>query len=274
MTQILSSSIKLNEEQVETTINNLISIRHFTKKEKIFEGKPNFSSQQIETLKKKVGDKIEVTKVTKFANNYTIYLLSDPKPAKYTKELRKYNSDVKILNLNDRKEILIVLDSNKFDKQHYLAIIGFWDKIEKYVKDAKPDECLVTIVSTNIITQAISKHFQSSMILPCNYRLFSLCEIYPLIGSKRTLWCGSSRDFELLEHEDLYNKNKYQIIFDDDPVVKILNAQKDQLIICKQTYFEVSPYSEYVIRKVTQRLNDSESLDISGLHIEENEEDM
>lgn len=274
MTQILSSSIKLNEEQVETTINNLISIRHFTKKEKIFEGKPNFSSQQIEMLKKKVGDKIEVTKVTKFANNYTIYLLSDPKPAAYTKELRKYNSDVKILNLNDRKEILIVLDSNKFDKQHYLAIIGFWDKIEKYVKDAKPDECLVTIVSTNIITQAISKHFQSSMILPCNYRLFSLCEIYPLIGSKRTLWCGSSRDFELLEHEDLYNKNKYQIIFDDDPVVKILNAQKDQLIICKQTYFEVSPYSEYVIRKVTQRLNDSESLDISGLHIEENEEDI
>lgn len=273
MTQILSSSIKLNEQQVETTINNLVAIRHFTKKEKIFEGKPNFSTQQIELLKKKVSDKIEITKVTKFANNYTIYVLSNPKPAKYTEELRKYNKDVKILNLNERTEILIVLDSNKFDKQHYLAIIGFWDKIEPYLKDAKPDDCLVTIVSTNIITQAISKHFQSSMILPCNYRLFSLCEVYPLIGSRNTLWCGSSRDFELLEHEDLYNKNKYQIIFDDDPVVKILNAQKDQLIICKQTYFEVSPYSEYVIRKVTQRLNDSESLDISGLHIEEEEEE-
>lgn len=272
MTQILSSSIKLNEKQVETTINNLMKIRHFTKRELIFEGKPSFSNQQIEALKDMVGNKTEITKVTKFADNYQIYILSDVKPASYTEELKKYNENVKILNLNQRKEVLIVIDSTKFDKQHYLAIIGLWDKIEPYVKNADPDDCLVTIVSTNIITQAIGKHFISTTILPCNYRLFSLCEVYPLIGSRNTLWCGSSRNFELLEYEPLYNKNEYQTIFDDDPVVKILNAKKDQLIICKQTYFEISPYSEFVIRKVTQKLNESESLDISGLHIEDGEE--
>lgn len=263
MTQLLSSSIRLTPEQVNTTINNLAKIRHFTKINKIFEGKPSFSQSDLEELKRILPNQEEPYKVTKFADNYTIYLMSDPKPAPYTEELRKYNKNVNILNLNERQEILIVLDTNKFDKQHYLAIIGLWPMIAKYITK----KSIVTIVSTNIITQAISKHFVNTEILPCNYRLFSLCEVYPLIGSKNSLWVGSSRDFELLQYEPIYNKNKYSVIFDDDPVVKILNATKDQLIICKQTFYETTPYSEYNIRQVKQRLNDNESLDISGLHL-------
>ena len=193
--------------------------------------------------------------------------MSDPQPASYTKELLRYNKDAKILNLNKRKEIVIVIDADKFDKQHYLAIIGLWGHIKNHL-DLNTDQCLVSIVSTNIITQAIEKHFTNITILPCNYRLFSLCEVYPLIGSRSSLWCGSSRDFELLEYEPLYNKNNYQQIYDDDPVVKILNAKHKNLILCKQTYYETSPYTEYSIREVTPRLNDTESIDISGLHIE------
>ena len=267
MSQILSASLKLNDLQTNIVINNLAAIRHLTKIEKIFEGKPNYSQEQIEKLKQELKNE-EFVKVTKFANKYTIYVLSDPKPAIYTKELQRYNKNVKILNLNTRQEILIVVDADKFDKQHYLAILSLWITIKPYV-DQNSNDCLVSIVSTNIITQAITKHFINTTILPCNYRLFSLCEIYPLIGSKNSLWCGSSRDFELLEYEPLYNKNEYQIIYDDDPVVKIMNAKNNDLIICKQTYFETSPYTEFSIRQVKAKLNDTESLDISGLHIAE-----
>ena len=49
--------------------------------------------------------------------------------------------------------------------------------------------------------------------------------------------------------------------------MKILNATKDQLIICKQVNYEVSPYVEYSIRQVKQQLNDIESLDVSGLNV-------
>lgn len=267
MSQILSASLKLNDSQTNIVINNLATIRHLTKIEKIFEGKPNYGQEQINELKRLLNHD-NFIKVTKFANKYTIYLLSDPKPASYTKELQKYNKNVEILNLHQRKEILIVLDADKFDKQHYIAILGLWPIIKPHL-DENSDDCLVTIASTNIISQAITKHFINSVILPCNYRLFSLCEIYPLIGSKNSLWCGSSRDFELIKYEPLYNKNEYQIIYDDDPVVKIMNAKNNDLIICKQTYFETSPYTEFSIRQVRAKLNDAESLDISGLHIEE-----
>ena len=268
MSQLLSSSIKLNEEQTKTVINNLAKIRHLSKVTKIFEGKPNYGQSDIDNLKKILPPSFDLIKVTKFANSYTIYVLSDPKPNTNTNDIVKYNSDAKILNLNKRNEILIVLDTDKFDKQHYLAILGLWPKFYKYLEENSEDvQCPVTIASTNIITQAISKHFNETSILPCTYRLFSLCEIYPLIGSKNKLWCGMNWDFELLEYEELYNKGKYSVIYDDDPIVKILNATKNQLIICKQVNYEVSPYIEYSIRQVKQQLNDTESLDVSGLNV-------
>ena len=52
MTQILSSSIKLNENQTNIVINNLAKIRHLTRIEKIFEGKPDYSKERIAELEK------------------------------------------------------------------------------------------------------------------------------------------------------------------------------------------------------------------------------
>lgn len=265
MSQLLSSSIRLNQEQTNTVINNLAKIRHFTKVTEIFKGKPNYGQTDMDNLKKLLPPNYDVIKITKFADSYTIYLLSDPEPTDNTKDILNYNPNAKILNLNKRNEILIVLDTDKFDKQHYLAILGLWPKFYKYIDNSVA--CPVTITSTNIITQAIGKHFIETSILPCNYRLFSLCEVYPLIGSKTKLWSGMSWDFELMEYEPLYNNGKYSIIYDNDPVVKIMNAMKDQLIICKQVNYEVSPYVEYSIRRVKQQLNDVESLDVSGLHM-------
>lgn len=268
MTQLLSSSIKLNKDQVDIVISHLAEIRHLTKITKIFEGKPNYGQSDIDNLKKLLPPDFDFVKITKFADSYTIYVLSDPKPTPNTKDILNYNPDAKVLNLNKRNEILIVLDTDKFDKQHYLGILGLWPKFYKYLEENSDDVlCPVTITSTNIITQAIGKHFINTAILPCTYRLFSLCEVYPLIGSKNVLWSGMNYDFELLEYEPLYNKGKYSIIYDNDPVVKIMNATKDQLIICKQINNEISPYSEYCIRQVKQQLNDIESLDVSGLNV-------
>lgn len=272
MAQILSSSIKLNEDQVETTVNNLAKIRHFNKVEVIFEGKPSFAESNLEKMKE-LG--IVTGKVTKFANNYKIYKFSDVRTNDSVKTLLSYNPGAKIKNLEPRVEFLILVDSDKFDKQFYLAVVALYPYIhEDLLRQNKssvknePDSdenCYVTIASTNIITSSIAKHFNDS-ILPCNYRIFSLCDVYPLIGSKRKLY-GFTKDFEVMENEILYNKCSYPIILDSDPMVKILNARNGDLIICQHLLFETTPYWEYSIRKVEQCLNESDSVDISGLYV-------
>lgn len=292
MSQILSSTIKLNREQIETTVNNLARCRHFTKVEKIFEGSPKFTKEVLNELQE-LG--IEATKITKFADNYIIYKFSNVKEFDSTKDLKKINKNIKIKNLNERTEFVFVVDCDKFDKQFYLALISLYPLIHKDLMkniekekikggSEKPstkdrtfnfkfesDDCYVSICPSNYITTSISKHFDNT-ILPCTYRIFSLCEIYPLIGSKNELF-GFTKDFELAEYEELYNKMDYQYIMDNDPMVKILNARSGDLIIYKQILYDSVPYYEYAIRQVHQCLNNSESVDISGLYINDDDDD-
>ena len=47
MSQIFSSSEVLTDEQLSYCIQNFATIRHFTKVEKIFEGKGNYSENNI-----------------------------------------------------------------------------------------------------------------------------------------------------------------------------------------------------------------------------------
>lgn len=123
MTQIQSSSIKISLDQAEVVVNNLATVRHFTKVEKLFKGLPSFSE---ESMKKLESLGINAGKITKFADNYVIYRLSEPKENASSRALRQYNKSIKIKNLNDRVEFVIVVDSDKFDKQHYLAIIALY----------------------------------------------------------------------------------------------------------------------------------------------------
>ena len=92
MSQILSSSNKLNREQIETTVKNLAECRHFTKIETIYEGKPTYSEENISKMKS-LG--IDLPKVTKFATNYIIYKLSEPEENESSRSLRKYYKNAK-----------------------------------------------------------------------------------------------------------------------------------------------------------------------------------
>jgi len=289
MTQILSSRDKVSSAQAETCINNFAKIRHFTKVEKIFDGKPSFSTENIAEIKK-LG--LEPYKITKFANNYTIYKFSNVKPSESIDFIKKYNKNAKFKNLNERVEIVIVVDTDKIDKQNYLALQALYPIIHKELiknndykmlyggsedenndkneklnnENEEPSEnyyiqyykyisgpCYVTVMTTNHIEPAMVRHFHTRF-LPCNYRVMSLYDdLYPLIGSKSKLWYGCVNNYEVIEHEDLYNGCEYSYIYDDEHLVKLLNANPGDLIIAVQVLFEGRPYLEFVVKEVKTR---------------------
>ena len=285
MTQIVSSFNKLTPTQCETCLKNFAKIRHFEKIELIFDGKP---SNNPETKKEVEKLGLEPIPVTKFANNYKIYKLSDVRESENVETIRKYNKDCKIKNLNDRVEIIIVVDIDKIDRQNYLALIYLYPMFHNILKtnkdykmlyggeieEDKPTEkikaeyiksykymygpCYVTILTTNHIESNMIKHFHIRF-LPCNYRVMSMYDdLYPLIGSKNTLWCGSTINFEVMKYEKLYNNYNYSVIYDDEHLVKILNANPGDLIIGQQVLFEGRPYLEFVIKEVKTRTHDED----------------
>jgi len=294
MTQVLSSSNKLNSDQVKTCIANFAKIRHFTKVEQIFNGKPSFSAENIEAIKK-LG--LEPYKITKFANNYTIYKFSDVKPSDSIEFIKKYNTQAKFKNLNERTEIVIVVDTDKIDKQNYLALQALYPIIHKELiknsdykmlyggddfakenpetqNDAQDEyyiqyykyisgPCYVSIMTTNHIEPAMLRHFHTRF-LPCNYRVMSLYDdLYPLIGSKSQLWYGCVNSYEVIEHEDLYSSAQYSYIYDDEHLVKLLNANPGDLIVAVQVLNEGRPYLEFVVKEVKTRNVDADDEDES-----------
>ena len=292
MTQILSSRDKVSPEQAEICINNFAKVRHFNKVEKIFDGKPSFSAENIAEIKK-LG--LEPYKITKFANNYTIYKFSDVKPSESIDFIKQYNKNAKFKNLDERVEIVIVVDTDKIDKQNYLALQALYPLIHKELiknngykmlyggdpenenenEEVEENEnenedyyiqfykyisgpCFVTIMTTNHIEPAMLRHFHTRF-LPCNYRVMSLYDdLYPLIGSKTKLWYGCLNNYEVIEHEDLYNGCQYSYIYDDEHLVKLLNANPGDLIVATQVLFEGRPYLEFVIKEVKTRNVDVE----------------
>jgi hypothetical protein len=265
-------------------VNNFAKIRHFNKVELIFEGKPSFSSENVAKMKT-LG--FEPYKITKFANNYKIYRLSDVRDNSSTRLIKKYNNYAEFKNLKDRIEFVIVVDTDKIDKQHYLALQALYPLIhtdllknsDYKMMGGESDEsdqndkyyiqyykyingpCYVSIMSTNHIESAMIKHFHTRF-LPCNYRIFSMYDdLYPLIGSKSQLWYGSVKNYELMKYEKLYNNYNYAVIFDDDKIVKLLNANAGDLIIATHVLNEGRPYLEFTIREVKARTIDDDVIE-------------
>ena len=267
MSQIFSSSEVLTDEQLSYCIQNFATIRHFTKVEKIFEGKGNYSENNINKLKN-LGIDPEI--VTRFPIRYMIYKLSHVEKSKSCETLEKFNSKIKIKNINDRTEFLIIIDNNRFDKQNFLALLSLYPIIhemlskqkgfelytkldEDYIQ--KGNEVYVTVSTTFHIEPSLIRHLKTRF-LPCNYRIFSMHNAYPLIGCKYKTWCGMCQDFEVLEYEKLYNNQKYSVIYNDEILVDILNANVGDLIICKTIFNEGRPYFEYTLREVYSRNNE------------------
>jgi hypothetical protein len=120
--------------------------------------------------------------------------------------------------------------------------------------------CYVSIMTTNHIETAMIKHFHTRF-LPCNYRIFSMYDdLYPLIGSRSQLWYGSVNNYEVLKYEKLYNGYNYSVVFNDDKIVRLLNANPGDLIIATHILNEGRPYFEFAIREVKARTIDDDNI--------------
>ena len=252
MTQVLSSNIKLNEEQVLTTITNISKVRHLNKITKIYDGKASFTDKVKQELEKY---NVELNKISRYANNYKVFVANEVEDIKNA-EILKYNKNIKLKNYEPRNEIFIVVDSDKIDRQIYMATIAFYHLIAPYIEENKTKynylKPCVDIVLTNYVTASMKKHITSNDIdyLPCPYKIYSLCEVYPLCGSKNRTIGSFTKNYEIFEYEELYNKNEYQAVNINDPIVKIMNGELGDIIACQTLYYDSTPFYEYQLRQI------------------------
>ena len=230
--------IKLTKEQIDTTLNNMWKLRHVKMVKKIYEGKPVFS--------KDIMAKYNYKHYTKFAENYVIYLC-------------KSTDD-------NHNEIYITVETDHYDKQNLLAVSGFEHMISEYLEESKSyNRPTINLCVCFVLTQAMRSHVPTN-IFPCNpfMRVFSLCNLYPMIGSKTKL-CGLTFDYHLKPYEKTYNNKDYIEISSSDPMVIALNGVMGELLICSRILFDVTAYKDIQIRKIIDRLDDLSICPESGI---------
>lgn len=247
----LSSNSKLSQEQVERTIDNLFLVRHYDEVDLVYDGRPSKSKNSDH--KSKIGS---------IGNNYKIYVCRK-KPLKMTadssdskdyndvvhneniKHLIKYNPTLDFINTHERTDIIIVVDADKYDKSYITSVLLIIDEIMKY----EPND--INIITTNRIVKlgpldSLDETFSENNV---SYSVFSIFDIYPLIGSPTALY-GMAHGFELVSYQKLFNKCDYKLIHNSDPLVKIMNGHDGDLIIGTRVCFETSAYNEITIRKI------------------------
>lgn len=243
----------LTKEQIQTTLLNWFSILGVKSHEKLFEGKPNFSKENI--------DKYNLPHITKFANNYVLYKCTAGELPKYIDKSEAEDLQEEIIT-QPKTLYIITIETNKFDKLNISACIWFYHMFEKEL-DRKLERPQVFICPTFVITDAMTLHIPIN-VLPCLYRFVSLCEMYPMIGSKNGLF-GLTFDYKLIKYKPPCNGRKYSIVYDYDVMTKVLNALPGDIIECKRVLFEGTPYGEYYRREVINTANDINIISPSGI---------
>lgn len=241
MSRILET-ICLTKKQIKTVLENLWTIRKLKFSEIIYEGKPTFS--------KEIKDTYGYKNYTKFADNYVIY---------------KCKSLV-----DNHNEIFITVESDHYDKQNILAISGF----EHIVKDYLKESCLyhrptINVCLCFVVAKTMKQHIPTEIFVAnCFMRIFSLCSLYPVIGSTSTLYTGLTYDYEILEsekNEKAYNGKSFPIVLANDPMVIALNAVEGELICYKRIIHDVAVYSEYQIRIVKNKVSSLSTVSKGGI---------
>lgn len=224
----------LTTEQIDTIIHNWSKILGAHSITTLYKGKPVFSTENI--------NQWNLPRLTKFAENYVLYEL-----------------DVK----NGPNLYLITIETDKFDKVNIQACIWFYhffsDKVYK-TQNTRPE---VFICPAFVVTDAMFHHVPVN-IIPCIYRFVPLPTIYPMVGSKNTLF-SSTWDYKRLELEEIQGTREYSLMLDSDPLVKILNALPGDTIQYKRVLFEGSPYTEYYRRTVQSTVTDVNIIAPSGV---------
>lgn len=264
-------TIRPTEEQIETVVHNLASVRHLTKVEKIYDGKAIKSVESKDVIEKYNLRNLELNQQ---ADRYIVYILSDVEDVNKS-EIIKYNTSIKPKNYKKRNEAVIVIQDESFNKQHFLALPKLFYKIEPYVMDfakKNPKDCIITIMTTYSISEKVSTHLDEHTF-PINYRVISIINAYPMLGSKQGIKkFGFTRNYEVCEFQPYENNKRYAMVYDDDIMVKILNAMEGDLIACQVLINDSSPYYEWQIRQVYSIVHGNNLSDTSGLFIVEHDE--
>jgi len=220
-------TISLLEEQIETTLKNLWKCRNCKFEKKLFNGKPYFD--------KTIYEKYKYEKYTKLANNYTVYLCRSLYDNKY--------------------EIYFVVESDHYDKQNLLAVQLFYHIIENYVYESE-EYPRVNVCLSFVITEAMKSHLPAQIFKNANIftRIFSLCTLYPVIGSKNKLF-GLGYDYKIIRYNEYkerktYNKKDFDFILSGDPIALIFNSLPGDLIVCSRIIFDSTAFKDTQIRKV------------------------
>lgn len=217
----------LSKEQIKTTMNNYVKVNGIKDVKIIDAGKPTFS-KETET-------KYNIPHITMFADYYTVYQMTATDP------ITKQNYPL----------FMIVIEATKFNKLFISATIFYYKKhIEGKVNiDGFNGRPQVILAPAFRVTEQMALHIPIN-ILPCLYRFVSIVEFYPMIGSKNGLF-GLSRDYEVIPYVPPYNKREYPIIYDSDPMAKMLNTIPGDVVKCKICRAEGSSvYDEYYFRRV------------------------
>ena len=232
----------LTKEQIKTTMTNYAKVNNLKDVKILEQGKPTFS--------KETEAKYNMPHITMFADNYTLYQSTATDPITQ----KPYNL------------FIIVIEATKFNKLFISASIYYYRKhIEGHINvngfNGRPQ---VILAPAFRVTDQMTTHIPIN-ILPCLYRFVSIVDFYPMIGSRNGLF-GLSRDYEVIPYEPLYNGRDYPIIYDYDPIAKLLNALPNDIIkakICRAEGFSV--YDEWYFRKVVSTNNDVDVIAPSGI---------
>lgn len=232
----------LTKEQIKTTMENYIKVNKLEDVKIIDSGKPVFSRE--------TEAKYNIPHITMYADNYTVYQTKATDPI----SKKKYNL------------YIIILEATRFNKLFVSATIFFYKKhIEGNINpDGFNGRPQVILAPAFRVTEQMTSHIPIN-VLPCLYRFVSIVDFYPMIGSKNGIF-GLSRDYEVIPFEPLYNGREYPIIFDSDPIAKLLNTLPNDVIKCKICRAEgFSVYDEYYFRRVESTNNDVGVIAPSGI---------
>ena len=232
----------LTKEQIETTMKNYVKVNNLKDVKIIDTGKPTFS--------KETEAKYNMPHITMFGDNYTVYQTTATNPT----------------TGQEYALFIIVIEATRFNKLFVSACIYFYRKhIEGKINvngvDGRPQ---VILAPAFRVTEQMASHIPIN-VLPCLYRFVSIVDFYPMIGSKNGIY-GLSRDYEVIPYEPMYNGREYPIIFDYDPMAKMLNTIPGDVVKCKICRAEgASVYDEYYFRRVMSTNSDVGTISPSGI---------
>ena len=193
--------------------------------------------------------KYDIPFITKFADKYLSFMAT-----------RNGKNDVRT------NEAFVVVFANKVDVYNLIACAAiyyehFLGKIDNSAKHPH-----FNIMPAFTVSEALRSHYKDDILPDCNYRIFSLTELYPIIGSKNMPF-KLTYNYKVHPFQETHNGKEYVKIFDDDPIVKLLNALPGELITCNALSYDDAIFSQTLIRQVEEKQTNIHKIAPSGVCI-------